>query len=105
MGMTRFCEYCNEEHDIRQHAPEPPPYTTKGEAAQAAGLKVYDTALPQDWLDDVVNRLAPFGPQPARTQIYETIRIGTVWCYDTARVFGAPVALTDEANRLLSLLD
>ena len=82
----------------------------KGELAQAAGLKSYDAALPQDWLDDVVNRLMgvytdSYMRQAERAKTYDIIARGTVWCYDTARMFGAPVALTDEANRLLSLLD
>jgi len=78
----------------------------KDELAQAAGLKSYDNALPQMWLDSIVNQLAPFSERPdARTKIYDIIREGVVWSYDSATIFGAPVALTDEANRLLSLLD
>lgn len=80
---------------------------TKGEAARAAGLKVFDTALPQDWLYDTVDALAVGYKRgsPIWNATYDAILSGTVWSYDTARAFGAPVGLTDEAIRLLSLLD
>ena len=80
----------------------------KDDLAKAAGLQVYDTALPQDWLNGVVERIVGMSSDPipnTRLHVYQTILSGTVWCYDTPRSWGAPVALTDEANRLLSLLD
>lgn len=62
---------------------------TVGEAAKALGLKVYDTALPQEWVDDVfwVTGVYPAGM--------------FVWSYDRGRVLGEPVALTPEATELL----
>jgi hypothetical protein len=64
---------------------------TVGEAAQAIGLKVWDTALPQDWVDDVVRV----------TGIYPTAPHAFVWCYDAAKSFGSPFPLTPEAALLL----
>jgi hypothetical protein len=60
------------------------------EAAKALGLRSYDTALPQDWVDEF----------EART---ETSPLGHfVWSYDGAGIFGRPVALDLEAERLLA---
>lgn len=49
--------------------------------ADRLGLKVYDTAIPQDWADAV----------RAKTGIYPPGHV--VWCYDNARAFGEPVAV------------
>ena len=62
---------------------------TVGEAAQALGLRTYDTALPQDWVDDV-KRVT--GTYPAGM---------FVWCYDHARSFGEPFPLTPLAVHIL----
>ena len=59
------------------------------EAAQALGLRSYDTALPQDWVNDFtkVTGVNPYGR--------------FVWSYDGAGIFGTPVALDEEAKKLL----
>lgn len=54
----------------------------KHELARAAGLKSYDVALPQVWLDNVADKLARVTGQP-RCDVYDALRRGTVWCYDT----------------------
>ena len=64
--------------------------TTVGERAKELGLKSYDTALPQEWVDDVYRET---GVYPAGM---------FVWCYDDARVWGAPVPLTEESVELLA---
>ena len=64
--------------------------TTVQQAIEAKGLKVFDTALPQDWYDKFFDAT---GVNPAG-------RI--VWCYDTAIMFGEPVAIDDEAAELLA---
>jgi hypothetical protein len=64
------------------------------ELAKEAGLKVYDTALPNDWVDDV-HRDTGFWPQ----------RYGFVWCYDNARIGGLPYPLTDAAKILLAFYE
>ncbi len=67
--------------------------------AKLAGLQCYDAALPQDWVD-VVQRLT-----------YGTPCGNIVWCYDDlglpqySKLFGYPVALTREGERILKMLD
>lgn len=61
------------------------------ELADKAGLKVYDTALPYHWYDDV-HKLTGFWPQ----------EYGFVWCYDTATTWGEAYPLTDAAKILLA---
>lgn len=82
---------------------------TKDEAAKAKNLKVYDTALPQQWVDDAVLKLlltasVRCGRIP-RASVYDRLVCGTVWSYDDCKIFGEPVALTDEAKELLNLLE
>ena len=79
---------------------------TKEEAAQRLGLKVYDVALPQTWLDESCLTLRVHSSKDAEIpdNLYDTFLSGTVWCYDAAWVFGEPVALTDTAHRLLTRL-
>jgi hypothetical protein len=78
---------------------------TKNEAADAAGLKVYDTAIPQSWLE-CVSQDPGGSDRDARMHIYDIVRSGTVWCYDGPhRVFGAPYPLTDEARRAIAQYD
>lgn len=55
------------------------------------GLAVYDTALPQPWVDSA--------------RAYGLGVLGHfVWCYDGAGVFGAPVALTLEGESMLGCI-
>lgn len=66
---------------------------TVDEIAKSFGVRVYDTALPQDWVDDFHRKI---GIYPAGNGMF-------VWSYDINRIFGAPFPLTDEANRLLMI--
>jgi hypothetical protein len=80
---------------------------TKDEAAKKLGLKVYDLALPQQWLDDACLNLrfaasVRCGRIP-KDSLYEHILTGTVWCYDNS-LFGYPHALTEQALELLQIL-
>lgn len=86
---------------------------TKDEAAKKKGLKVYDYALPQPWVDESVDKLRlkalkdqinNDAPRKASPEIYDTLVSGAVWCYDNSKIFGEPVAVTDEAQALLDLL-
>lgn len=79
---------------------------TKDKAAAMLGLKVYDCALPQKWLDEacLTLRVHASKDEEIPANLYDTFLSGTVWCYDIARVFGEPVALTVEAYRLLTKL-
>jgi hypothetical protein len=56
--------------------------TTVKEAAEMLGLKVYDTALPQNWVDDFYKVT---GVWPAGL---------FVWSYDEAKTWGEPYPLT-----------
>jgi len=64
--------------------------TTVDEAAKLHGLRVYDTALPQPWVDDVYDR----------TGVYPVGKV--VWCYDEAKTFGAAFPLTREGAAMLA---
>ena len=78
---------------------------TKDKAAAMLGLRVYDCALPQTWLDESCQTLrvnAPKGEIP--DNLYDTFLSGAVWCYDGSKVFGEPVALTDTVYGLLTKL-
>ena len=67
---------------------------TTDDIARARGCRAYDTALPADWADEV--RQAT-GTWPAGL---------FVWCYDPPHgLFGRPVPLTPEADRLLARLE
>ena len=70
---------------------------TKDAAARALGLRVYDLALPQTWLDDAVLNLKTAMPSG---DLYMTLLSGTVWCYDKG-VYGRPVALDEKTLELL----
>jgi hypothetical protein len=65
------------------------PRMTVGELAALHPIKIYDTALPQPWVDAV----------KARTGEYPR---AFVWCYDQNRTFGAPYPLTAAARALLA---
>jgi hypothetical protein len=65
---------------------------TVDEAAKRLGLRSYDTALPQEWVDDFK---AKTGVYPAASGLF-------VWCYDGAGIFGRPVALSERAEVLLA---
>lgn len=63
---------------------------TVGQLAQAVGLRTFDTALPQDWVDDVKRVTGEYAPYA-----------GIVWCYDEARTWGRPVAMTIRGRLIL----
>lgn len=71
------------------------PRITKGEAAEKLGLKVYDCALPQPWVEQA-------------TRVTETpmdlICSSFVWCYDGS-CMGYPYPLTVNAFNVLKTYD
>ncbi len=73
---------------------------TKDNLARAAGLRTYDTALPQEWLDGQCDGRAVRGTR-RWLELYEQLRLGVVWCYDPPHTFGEPIALTDNARAIL----
>ena len=71
------------------------PYATVDTLAKAKGLGTYDTALPQEWVDDVKAKTGFYAPT-----------YGFVWCYDKPHSWiGAPIALTDSAVILLAFYE
>lgn len=64
------------------------------ELAEKKGVKIYDTALPLKWYEDVHDRTG-FWPQ----------EYGFVWSYDNASLWGEPVALTPAAEILLAFYE
>lgn len=69
---------------------------TKEEAAKMIGLKTYDTALPQQWLDKVVKESGVS---------YDDILSNIVWSYDDAHIFGSPCPLTVKGCAVLQKID
>jgi hypothetical protein len=64
---------------------------TKAEACKMFGVEVYDTALPQQWFDEM-NGI--FGPD-------SDILSHFVWSYDESRIIGAPRPLTEAGCSML----
>lgn len=69
---------------------------TKDQAAQALGIKTYDTALPQQWLDKFVDTLkdTPTAQTKGQQYVSSIILSSVVWSYDDAKIFGRPHPLT-----------
>ena len=61
----------------------------KGDAIALLGLKTFDYALPEPWLRTFCNKTGL-----DRYLVLST----TVWSYDVARVFGAPVSICMEVQ-------
>ena len=57
------------------------------------GLKAYDTALPQPWVDDM------------REHHGFDVRGHFVWNYDGSSTFGRPFPLTAEGEELMKVVD
>lgn len=68
------------------------------ELAFMAGLKSYDTALPQDWVDGVVEHMAKI---TGNVVFWPS---GFVWSYDDSSFGGEPIPLTTWAAVICKLL-
>jgi len=81
---------------------------SKESVALAKGLKIFDVALPQQWLNSITaqarDRLRTMQPttDDDRDAIYWAILSGTVWSYDNS-LLGQPFPLTDKAKYYLTL--
>ena len=73
------------------------PEPTIDDLARMAGIRVYDTALMQSWVDHVWN----YTKEVTGKNIYPT---GFVWGYDDSTIFGEPIPLTEEARQLMKLI-
>lgn len=77
---------------------------TKREAADLCGIRVYDTALPQPWLDGFVDALNKNEAHHGKDN-YAAVLSNFVWGYDICQLLGGPVPLTERAYALLLLHD
>jgi len=82
------------------------PRLTKSEAAKLLGLKSFDTALPQDWIDDFVEGIASKLKldRHDKAKLYDKALSSLVWAYD-GNPFGGPYPLTTDAVKLLEMHD
>lgn len=73
------------------------PEPSMSDLAEMAGLRVYDTALPQSFVDhvwEITEKLTGKGIFP----------FGFVWGYDSSPIWGEPIPLTEEAKQLAQLI-
>jgi hypothetical protein len=79
------------------------------DAAECLGLKTYDTAIPQPWIDNVLLMMSLTAVSKYFVEDWKYIVLsGLVWCYDKTEdglpsIFGYPVALTKKCLDLLVL--
>jgi len=73
-------------------------YPTKTEACNILGIKSYDTALPQPWLDVFIEVVSD------KTN-YDLSLSSYVWCYDNDSFSGYPHPLTLAAYAWLKAYD
>ena len=66
---------------------------TKNQVAEKSGLKVFDCALPQPWLNRFV-KLSGLD--------YDLVLQTTVWSYDRLRIGGEPVSICDEVQAAIT---
>lgn len=74
------------------------------DAAEALGLRTYDTALPQPWVDRVRDTVSYLWTDDLRGPVGHV-----VWSYDSAvpgksNIGGYPVAITPEGRAILGAL-
>jgi hypothetical protein len=72
----------------------------KQEIAEKIGLKSFDCALPQDFLDLNSARIAKEDNKP-HDEIYRFILQNFVWCYDTAKIFGEITPISPAGENFL----
>ena len=71
----------------------------KDELAEYYGLKSYDCALPQPWLNQMTGELVEYTGM-SHQEIYELLRCGTVWHYPEGSIFGEAFYFFDELDVL-----
>jgi hypothetical protein len=65
----------------------------KNTLAKAQGIKVFDVALPQQWIDKISNN---------DSNIYSMLLKYCVWSYDENKIFGCPIGLNSECKNFLN---
>ena len=73
------------------------PFVSIVDLAERAGLIVYDTALPQRWVDSILEN----SEKIIGTRCYPW---GFVWGYDDSSIFGEPIPLTSQARMLCRVM-
>ncbi len=68
---------------------------TRDEAAQRLGLKVFDYALPQPWVNAFVQETG---------LDYWLVLSTTFWSYDRTKYFGEPVSICEEVQTAITNL-
>jgi hypothetical protein len=80
-------------------------HVNKGQLAEGYGLKSYDVALPQDWLNRSARKLSELPTAClTRDQAYDKLLFGTVWNYPEGSIFGTPFYLYQELDEVMSEL-
>lgn len=82
-------------------------HPTKCELATELGFDDADYALPQGWLDNVVQVISDLAIEQKISldqgqDIYQTILGGTLWEYKTS-FMGAPLCVTEDALTLVNI--
>ena len=67
------------------------------EAAEALGLKSYDTALPLEWFNQACTICKMYDPN------VDNVPGPLVWCYD-GHIFGYPVGLTHHGRYVVGAM-
>ena len=70
---------------------------TKKELADYYRLEAYDIALPQQWLNDMADKMAKY----TGYECYDLLRVGSVWHYPDGEIFGEPFYLDDSLETLV----
>jgi len=68
------------------------------EEAEKIGLKNFDTALPQGWVNSMIEQRKIMKEKGFLDVKSEDWPWGFVWCYDYSSIFGEPVPVTPEAR-------
>jgi len=63
---------------------------TKQELAEYYGIKSWDGALPQQWLEEMARKVSEYTGYLDYGQCYDLIRAGTVWHYPEGSIIGEP---------------
>ena len=79
---------------------------SKDELCRQQGIKTYDVALPQPWLELMARLLVAYGLQDDECDAYEMVRKHTVYSYDGDNgICGAPHYLTPELTSTMGRLE
>lgn len=79
---------------------------TKEDMASLYGIRQYDVAIPQQWLENRARELAAYELVDSECEAYDLIRSGAIWCYQgKGYEFGGPYYLFAELVQMMRRLD